>query len=590
VIEKLAPGRQMVLLDNCEHLIDAVARVSTKLLSRCPGLTLLATSRESLNIAGENVWRVPSLSLPADDRQDLEEVARSEAVRLFVERASAAKRDFALSSANRNAITNVCRRLDGVPLAIELAAARTSSLTPDEIMHRLEDRFRLLTGGSRTALARQQTLEAAVDWSHDLLTPAEQVLFRRLSVFSGGFDLSAAESVGAGPPIEESEILDLLTRLTDQSLVVADDSRDGGTRFRLLETLRQYGRQKLLASGEAEVFQQRHFEHYLELVETALRERRHDQNLWLDRLEVELDNLRVALGWAAGAEGELELRLAGGVGWLWAIRGPYREGRDRLVEILGRRPERSAAGARVLSNAAALSLYRGDPATAVRFLDEMVDIFRELDDETGVAEAVARLGFAEWSAGKLDSAQQRFEQAVQVWRRQDRPRRISYATQMLADIAATKGDLRAARALVDESEALARSKDDPRSLMLATYTSGRVSLLEGNIAEAARRVAESLRLAREHGDQAFMTVGLEGGMITAAAAGDLVRAARLEGASDFHRQAIGFELRPPSSARARDEWSGVITRSLDGADAHREEGRRLTLDQAVDLVLFAGRA
>jgi tetratricopeptide (TPR) repeat protein len=282
--------------------------------------------------------------------------------------------------------------------------------------------------------------------------------------------------------------------------------------------------------------------------------------------------------------------LAGGVGWLWAIRGPYREGRDRVVEILGRRPERSAAGARVLSNAAALSLYRGDPVTAVRFLNEMVDIFRELDDEGGVAEAVARLGFAEWSAGELDSAQQRFEQAVQIWRRQDRPRRIAYATQMLADIAATKGDLRAARALVDESEALARSKDDARSLMLATSTSGRVSLLEGNIAEAARRLAESLRLAREHGDQAFMTVGLEGGMIIAAAAGDLVRAARLEGASDFHRQAIGFELRPPWSARARDEWSGVITRSLDGADAHREEGRRLTLDQAVDLVLSAGRA
>jgi predicted ATPase/class 3 adenylate cyclase len=585
VIEKLGRGRQLLLMDNCEHLIDAAARLSSDLLARCPQLTILATSREALNIAGESVWRVPSLSLPEEQRQDLEEVGRSEAVRLFVERAGAAKRDFVLSDANRDAVAHICRRLDGVPLAIELAAARTSSLTPEEIMQRLADRFRLLTGGSRTAMARQQTLEAAVDWSHDLLTPAEQVLFRRLSVFSGGFDISAAESVGAGEQVDKADILDLLARLVDRSLVVADDSREGGTRFRLLETLRQYGRKKLLDSGEAELFQRRHFEHYLEFAETALRERRHDQNLWLDRLEVELNNFRVALEWAVRSDGDLELRLAGGVGWLWAIRGPYREGRDRMIEILGRRVEGSASRARVLGHAAALSLYRGDKATAVRFAEESTDISRELGDESGFSESISRLGFAEWSAGELDSAQKHFEQASEIWRQQGRPRRLAYTTQMLADIAASKGDMRAARELVDESVALARSKDDNRSLMLATNTDGRISLFEGDVDRAARRFAESLRLARNHGDQAFMTVGLAGSMAAAAATGDLVRAARLEGAVDFHRQSIGFELKPPWAESLQEEWSAVITRSLPGADARREEGRRLTLDQAVALAL-----
>ncbi len=586
VVDRLTPGRQLVLLDNCEHLIDAVARVATDLLARSPRLTLLATSREALNIAGETVWRVPSLSLPeAVGSQDIEEVERSEAVRLFVDRAGAAKRGFALSDANRNAVTQVCRRLDGVPLAIELAAARTSSLTPDEIMRRLEDRFRLLTGGSRTAMARQQTLEAAVDWSHDLLTPEEQVLFRRLSVFAGGFDMSAGESVGAGEPVDPTEILDLVTRLVDRSLVVADDSPEGSTRFRMLETLRQYGRKKLFDSGEADEFQRRHFEHYLALVEAAIQDRRHDQTLWLDRLQVELDNFRAALEWAAGAEGDLELRLAAGVGWLWTVRGPYDEGRDRLIEILGRRRERGAPRATLLGHAAALMVYSRDVAKAIALLEEAAEIFRELDDESGLAEVNGRLGFAEWSAGQLDSAQKRFEQNVEIWGRQGRPRRVAYATQMLADIAASKGEVEKARELVDQSLMLAESKNDPRSLMLASITAGRISLLEGDIPAARSRFAEGLMLARQQGDQGFLAIALRMGMVVAAASGDMARAARLEGASDYHRQSIGYQMVPPWAEALNTEWSDVITKSLPDADARRDEGRRLTLDEAVELAL-----
>src|SRR6516165_6306929 len=307
--------RQMlVVLDNCEHLLDASAELVVALLGAAPGLTLLATSREPIGVAGEVSWRVPSLSL-AD-----------EAIELFVDRARRARPDFAVEDDNAAAVGEICRRLDGMPLAIELAAARVRALSPAEILDGLRDRFRLLTGGARTAVRRQQTLRASVDWSYALLTEPERVVFRRLAVFLGGFDLDAAQAVGGGGDVERYQVLDLLTLLVDKSLVVAENS-GGRTRYRSLETVRQYALEKLAESGEADAIRARHRDHYTRLAAALDAPAGSDYERSLEQAESEIDNLRAAFLWSReNSDIGLALALASSLQPLWLARGRFREG------------------------------------------------------------------------------------------------------------------------------------------------------------------------------------------------------------------------------------------------------------------------
>jgi predicted ATPase/class 3 adenylate cyclase len=315
VLLRFVRDRQMLmLLDNCEHLLDASAKLITALLSRCPALTLLTTSREPVGVAGEVSWRVPSLSL-AD-----------EAVELFVDRARRTKPEFRVSADNAETLTEICRRLDGLPLAIELAAARVRALSPTEILHSLHDQFRLLTGGARTAVRRQQTLRASVDWSHELLSEPEQVLFRRLAVFFGGFDLDAAQAVASRGPVERYQVLDQLTLLVDKSLVLAEDSRHG-TRYRLLETVRQYAQEKLKESREGDEVRSRHRDHYtamaglLDAPAGGQHERR------IEQAAAEIDNLRAAFAWSReNSDTDLALTLSSALLPLWLSRGLMQEG------------------------------------------------------------------------------------------------------------------------------------------------------------------------------------------------------------------------------------------------------------------------
>src|SRR5713226_5481995 len=286
----------LLVLDNCEHLLEAGAQLADALLRSCPRLRLLASSREGLGIGGEQTYRVPSLSLPdARHLPPLERLRDFEAVQLFADRARLSQATFAVTQANALSVAQVCQRLDGIPLAIELAAARVKALSVEKLNERLDDMFRLLTGGSRTALPRQQTLRALIDWSYDLLSPSEGALLRRLSVFAGGWTLEAAEAVCAGEGVEEWEVLDLLTSLVEKSLVLYEE-RGGEGRYRLLETVRQYARDRLLEAGEAEAVRGRHLGFVLRLAEEAEPKLSGpEQVVWLDRLEAEHDNLRAAL-------------------------------------------------------------------------------------------------------------------------------------------------------------------------------------------------------------------------------------------------------------------------------------------------------
>ncbi|MDT5292967.1 MAG: hypothetical protein QOF88_7856, partial [Mycobacterium sp.] len=302
----------LVVLDNCEHLLDASAELVVAVLSGAARLTLLATSREAIGVAGEVSWRVPSLSL-AD-----------EAIELFTDRARHARTDFTVTDDNAAAVGEICARLDGLPLAIELAAARVRALSLAEILDSLHDRFRLLTGGARTAVRRQQTLRASVDWSHALLTGPERVLFRRFAVFLGGFDLDAAQTVAGGGDVERFQVLDQLTLLVDKSLVVADNS-GGRTRYRLLETVRQYALEKLGESGEADAVRSRHRDHYTTLAAALDAPAGSDYERRLEQAEVEIDNLRAAFGWSReNSDTELALALASSLQPLWLARGRLR--------------------------------------------------------------------------------------------------------------------------------------------------------------------------------------------------------------------------------------------------------------------------
>ncbi|MGB9226917.1 ATP-binding protein, partial [Mycobacterium sp.] len=348
----VADRQLLAVLDNCEHLLDASAALVVALLEACPGLTLLATSREPIGVAGEVSWRVPSLSIS------------DEAIELFADRAHHARPDFTVTDDNATVVAEICRRLDGIPLAIELAAARVRALSLAEILDGLHDRFRLLTGGARTAVRRQQTLRASVDWSHALLTQPERVLFRRLAVFLGGFDLAAAQAVAGHDEVERYQVLDLLTLLVDKSLVVADNT-GGRTRYRLLETVRQYALEKLAESGQADAVRSRQRDYYTALAGLLDAPAGSDFEQRIEQAEIEIDNLRAAFGWSReNSDIELALALASSLQPLWLARGRIREGLTwfdtAVADLDAQHPGVAAAvRARALADEATLGIRVG---------------------------------------------------------------------------------------------------------------------------------------------------------------------------------------------------------------------------------------
>ena len=425
----LRPRRLLLVLDNCEHLVEACARLAETLLAACPRVQVLATSREALGIAGEVPFRVPPLALPpgaaaapgggvAGPSTAAEALTAYAAVHLFVSRAATLVPAFAVTAQNAAAVAQLCRRLDGLPLALELAAARVPLLGVDGLLGRLEDRFRLLTGGSRTALDRHRTLRSTVDWSYALLTPSEQVLFDRLSAFAGGFTLEAAEAVCAAGADEAparsllgaTEVLDLLGRLVDKSLVQADGQGrpDGAVRYRLLETLREYGRERLAASGGAEATHARHAAHFLAAAEAAAPHLHGPaQAAWLDRLEADHENLRQALRWLIDrSEAAAGMRLAAALRLFWLVRGFRREGRGWLAALLAL-PDASGGDVppgvrgRALLTAGFLAGHDGDRDAARERCRASLALLRAHGDRPGTAFSLQILGLNALSRGDV---------------------------------------------------------------------------------------------------------------------------------------------------------------------------------------------
>ncbi len=425
LIEHLRAKRLLLILDNCEHLMDASARLVGTLVQGCRQLRILVTSREPLRIAGEQAYRIPSLSSPDPKRAaTLETLLRYEAVRLFIDRVRLTRPDFMVTAANAPTIGSLCTCLDGIPLAIELAAARVRSLSVEEIHARLDDRFRLLTGGNRTALPRQQTLRALIDWGYTLLEDREREILRRLSVFKGGWTLEAAKQVCSGvrdadrhAPFEEWEVLDLLTGICDKSLAQADtEGLDGRTRYRLLETVRQYSGEKLLECGEAEEVRRLHRDFYLQQAEDiSLKLYGPEQGFWFDTLEIEHDNMRAALAYCEEAnDSEAELRLVGALGRFWDTRGYLHEGKERFLRALSRSAEPTLYRAKAMIKGGWIAYLQHEYGTAQNYYGQALEIYEAHKDMVGVAESLHLLAMIARMRGDLEKATELFEQVVEL--------------------------------------------------------------------------------------------------------------------------------------------------------------------------------
>jgi predicted ATPase/class 3 adenylate cyclase len=519
LIDHLRPKRVLLLFDNCEHLIDACARLADTLLRGCLEVKILSTSREALGLTGEVTFRVPPLSLPDSGHlPPLERLTEYEAIRLFVDRAAAVKPDFTLTDGTAPAVVQICQRLDGIPLALELAAARVRTLSVQQITAHLDERFRLLTGGSRTALPRHQTLRGLIDWSYDLLSEAERGLLRRVSVFVGGWTLEAAAAVCAGDGVDRYDIVDLLGRLADKSLCLTD-GQGSDPRYRLLETIRQYGLEKLMETPEGRVVRDHHRDFYLGFAEDAEpRLRGPDQVSWLKRLEADHDNLRAALRWSLDREEtEPALRLGSALWMFWDTHGYVREGREWLDELLARAHDLPASAftpvsrralAKVLEGAAYTRARWSEFAKGIDFQTQALAVWRELGDKRGIAEALNQLGDHTRTLGDRARGKAMVVESLALFRELADQRGTAYALNSLAEMVSADGDLASARLLFEESVPLFEAIEDQRGLSHALDNLGGVLTADGDYGPAEAMYSKSLRLAEELDDKHAIATAL----------------------------------------------------------------------------------
>jgi predicted ATPase/class 3 adenylate cyclase len=503
LIDFLRAKTVLLVLDNCEHLIEACARLAHELLTQCPNLKILATSREALGIAGEVIYQVPTLALPDPNHlPPLDSLTQYDAVHLFIERATAVQPNFTVTNATVPAVTQICHRLDGIPLAIELAAARIRLFSPEEIASRLDDRFRLLISGSRTATPRQQTLRGAIEWSYSLLAEPERILFRRLAVFAAGWTFEAAEAVCAGDGLDALGILDWMAQLVNKSLVLTN-TQGGETRYDMLETIREYTREKLVDSGETESLRVRHasfFKKLAELTEPELRGP--NQSLWSERLNTEIDNLRSALTWLLERNPDLGARLAGNLLWFWHIRCYWSEGRDwfaRLLAYGGRQSLSALAKARALCSAGWLAFDEMDNDQVLALSEQGLALYRELGDKPGAAMALNLLGWAAHNLGDQSRARSLGDESLALYQELGLKWGIADVSNLLGNVTRVQGEYESASEFYKGSLACSREIGDLAGIAYSLVVQGDLAWYQGDLERAARLTEESLTLSREIG-------------------------------------------------------------------------------------------
>jgi non-specific serine/threonine protein kinase len=592
LIEYLASKNMLLVLDNAEHLLDACVQFVDPALRRSTRLTILVTSRERLGMAGELTFRVPSLTVPAmNETPTLDTAIGYEAVRLFADRARLIQPTFAITAENAAAVASICHRLDGIPLAIELAAPRLRSMTIDELSQRLDQRFALLTDGSRAALPRHRTLRSMIDWSYDLLNEAEQASLRRVSVFAGGWTLARAEAICSGDGIEPTAVIELLASLVDKSLVLAED-RDGATRYRMLETVRQYAHDRLRESGEQAQWQGRHLASFLALAEELF-----DAPIgtkWRSLIEEvarELDNMRAALAWCVAAKLVDGLRLAVALHRFWSIRARYlTEGREWLEKLLDAMPNEETGAryrARALFAIGRGAAMQGDyPLAAARYR-QSVGICREINERRGEAYGLSGLASVATSQARWADAESLLGECTRLARSVDDRGLLLTNLGNLAVVVHARGDALGAFKVLDEASIIARdAADQPEvggSILGAlSRERGRIACKEGMLVLARQSLLESLTIV-ERLTSTVLTVGtLETFAELALAEHAPARAARIWGSTEHPREELDAPI--PFAERADYQKGVAAARAALGDEAFERawaEGRAMSLDEAV---------
>ncbi|HET9010840.1 MAG TPA: BTAD domain-containing putative transcriptional regulator, partial [Gemmatimonadaceae bacterium] len=567
----------LVVLDNCEHVVDACAELVDALLRACPRLVILATSREALGVASETAWLVPPL-------------ASAEAVQLFVERARAALPTFAHTTAVSPAVEEICRRLDGIPLAIELAAARVRVLTPEQIACRLGDAFRLLSAGSRTSLPRHRTLRATMEWSFGLLASREQVLLRRLAVFAGSFTLDAAESVAAGVPLEPEDVLDGVAALVDKSLL-GMEAGSGEARYRMLETVRQYGIERLTEAGELDAMEHGYAEYYLAIVEAAAPNLVGGSNApdLLARLVAEHDNLRATVTWAVSdpSRAALALRFVGASYWYWYAMGLFREARQLVDRALALdAPAEPLFRGRALISSALTALAQGDYVLACAHFEAALPLIRSAGDRRAEGAAIAKYGAARLLGGDVAGAIIVLDEAL-VFTHGGPPEDIAaiFARFWRAWAAYVQGDHDYACRLLRDNESVARAHDLPTTLAHGLATLARVEVARGNVEDGCALVMEALELEVSINDAWGIALALDVVAVVAARRGRSDVAARLLAGIAAHRERLAVAL-PGLAPTERKALMEELREALgDGFDSSYAEGAILSTGEVVQLAL-----
>jgi predicted ATPase len=624
----------LLVLDNCEHLIAACAEFADRLLHTCPGVRILATSQEEMGIAGENVFHVPPLSVP-DEKAELgvKELAKFEAIQLFAKRAEDARSGFRLTAENSSAVIHICCQLDGIPLAIELAAARVKILTVSQIVNRLDDRFRFLTSGRRTALPHHQTLRAMIDWSYGLLEDNEQTLFHWLAVFVGGWTLQAAEEVCSGGRLDPADVLDLLTQLVEKSLVSIERRRGLDLRYRFLETIRQYAHEKLIESGAADRLKDQHLAYFLQYAEYANQYLEGpDQGVWLDRLEADHNNLRAALEWSLSSDDgtNLSLRLAVPLGEFWKVRGFLKEGRARLKIVLedpGSQVVTSERGY-VLDKAATLAYLQsdyfachslweeslllfqqlgpegrhgeaialtglantatevGDYETAPGLFEQALEILREIGDQEGAANTIRNLGWVAIRTGDYDKAQERLEEALFIYRQIDNKERIASCLSGLGEVAVRVGDYERAKLNLEESLQLRRELKHKWGIGASLGTLGWVALRQGEFQQVRSYLGESLEVRQDLGDKGGIAWCLEKLAETALLEGSPQKGALLYGGAAALRSSVDSVIDPVDFSEYERMLASI--RDQIGGEQFQlawDEGAAMQLETIIEIAL-----
>jgi predicted ATPase len=577
----------LLILDNCEHLIDACSEIVEQILKSTEDVTILNTSREALNIADELAWRAPSLSLPENGKElSANEVNQYEAVQLFVARAKNKQPEFNLSDQNAKPVLQICNRLDGIPLAIELAASRINVFNPELIVSKLDDRFRLLTGGSRTALERHKTLQATLDWSYDLLSDNEKKIYHQLSVFVGGFDLEAYEYICKAPDEESEDLMNLLTSLVEKSLVITKTMKNGDYRYQLLETIRHYAKEKLLESGDSESVRESHYQHYYKLSEQAYIENFRKFEYWADWLELEHQNIIAALEWVRNDKEKL-LRLAGVLGWFWYERSHYGLGIDFLQDVENFPAESILTKARAMTGYGWLLMIVGDPK-GIPFIDNSFELWNKLKNKQEKVKGLFLYSFTKSVMQDYETAEDVATEIKEIAEelKDDFLLLRAKTAQTFVHICQLQVDSAEPLAAQNLKDALALDDNILKAWNLHFYSD--CALMRKDYKETEQRYAIAMKRWLENGNEIEAVTELGGMVFGLSGQGRYLKALRLQGAADAKFDEFGGSAFPVKF------WTDWVEEYVNGARRavgekeailYEQEGREMGFEKVVEYAL-----